>query len=152
MHGEAGLRKRTDEWSDGEVPTIYPDGGLPRGAAPKFDGPPVAPELLPPPQGVPGDPGPTFQKNNTSSLEQPAVLPSETPRGILSPMAAQRACYPAAAQPAGVQPATYEQPIAPAAGYAPGGFMPGGFMPGGFVPQANPPASPPSPQGPWYHN
>ena len=34
MYGEAGLRRRTDEWTDGEVPVVYPDNGpLPAGAA-----------------------------------------------------------------------------------------------------------------------
>ena len=27
IYGEAGLRRRTDEWTDGEVPVIYPDAG-----------------------------------------------------------------------------------------------------------------------------
>ena len=27
IYGEAGLRRRTDEWTDGEVPVIYPDSG-----------------------------------------------------------------------------------------------------------------------------
>jgi type II secretory pathway component GspD/PulD (secretin) len=153
MYGEAGLRKRTDVWSDDEVPTIYPDGGGPPAApAPKFEGRPVAPESLPPAPGVPTQFGPTSQMNNSNSLEQPAALPPDAPRGILSPMAAQPAGYPAAPQPAAVQPATYDQPGAPASGAVPSGFMPGGFAPGGPAPQPYPGAPPPPPQRPWYPN
>ena len=27
IYGEAGLRRRTDQWTDAEVPVVYPDGG-----------------------------------------------------------------------------------------------------------------------------
>ena len=42
IYGEAGLRRRTDVWTDGEVPVIYPDAGpLPAGSQP------AAPEVIP---------------------------------------------------------------------------------------------------------
>ena len=49
IYGEAGLRRRTDEWTDGEVPVIYPDGGpLPVGSQP------AGPEVIPTPSSQPG--------------------------------------------------------------------------------------------------
>jgi len=48
IYGEAGLRRRTDEWTDGEVPVIYPDAGPhPAGS------PPTGPEVVPAPNGQP---------------------------------------------------------------------------------------------------
>jgi len=34
IHGEAGLRQRTDAWADSEVTTIYPDGKIPSAEVP----------------------------------------------------------------------------------------------------------------------
>ncbi len=51
IYGEAGLRRRTDEWTDGEVPVIYPDAGpLPAG------GQPAGPEVIPTPNSQPVGP------------------------------------------------------------------------------------------------
>ena len=48
IYGEAGLRKRSDEWTDGEVPVIYPDSGpLPVGNQP------AGPEVIPTPNSQP---------------------------------------------------------------------------------------------------
>ena len=51
IYGEAGLRRRTDEWTDGEVPVIYPDSGpLPVNRQPS------GPETIPAPNSQPGSP------------------------------------------------------------------------------------------------
>ena len=46
--------------------------------------------------------------------DQPGAQPPGGPRGILDPITAQQAWYPAPAPPAGAQPATYTQPVHPA--------------------------------------
>ncbi|HWB10503.1 MAG TPA: secretin N-terminal domain-containing protein [Pirellulales bacterium] len=57
LHGEAGLRNRSDEWLDKEIPTIYPDMD-PTGAAgeavPMPPGQPVSPKSAPPRLQFPG--------------------------------------------------------------------------------------------------
>src|SRR5208283_5187927 len=51
IYGEAGLRRRTDVWTDGEVPVVYPDAGpLPTGSQPK------GPEMIPTPNSQPAGP------------------------------------------------------------------------------------------------
>jgi len=51
IYGEAGLRRRTDEWTDGEVPVIYPDSGpLP------VNRQPAGPEAIPAPTSQPAGP------------------------------------------------------------------------------------------------
>ncbi len=48
IYGEAGLRRRSDHWTDAEVPVVYPDGG----PAPAAGGP----EVIPTPANLPVGP------------------------------------------------------------------------------------------------
>jgi type II secretion system protein D len=49
IHGDAGLRTRTDDWSDAETQTVYPD----MKPIPAPDGMNAGPELVPTPAGAP---------------------------------------------------------------------------------------------------
>ena len=52
IYGEAGLRKRGDDYTNNEVPVIYPDNGpLPVGNQPR------GPEVIPAPNSQPTGPG-----------------------------------------------------------------------------------------------
>jgi type II secretory pathway component GspD/PulD (secretin) len=143
LHGEAGLRNRSDAWSDSEVPTVYPDGSPPGASKPS------GLELLPTPQAIPDPPGAAgsaLRQNNSAVLGQPGAPPPGAPPGILNPVSVQQGWYPGAAPPTGVQPATYNQPAAP----WPAGAQ-GPPPPGSFAPQASPPGPQSSPE-PWYRN
>ncbi|MGD0900333.1 MAG: hypothetical protein ABR915_21075, partial [Thermoguttaceae bacterium] len=113
LYGEAGLRKRCDNWSDGEVPTTYPDES-PMAVPPvKGNGKPGTPELLPipqPSQDPPGPNGPAARQDTGGPLVQPSPWPPDAPRGIVDPMAARQPWPPVPPQPPGVQPVIYNQP------------------------------------------
>jgi general secretion pathway protein D len=76
IYGEAGLRRRTDEWSDAEVPVVYPDGipcPLPE------PGKPAAPETIPTPTSQPtsqpaGPAGGAPQNPPHAELQNPSPL------------------------------------------------------------------------------
>lgn len=71
LHGEAGLRGRSDEWLDKEIPTIYPDMD-PTGAA-------TAPEAVPTPAGQPAQLMPPVQGPPPRMQMQGPVRPSGPP-------------------------------------------------------------------------
>jgi hypothetical protein len=117
IYGEAGLRRRTDVWTDGEVPVIYPDSGsLPPGSQP------AGPETIPAPNSQPAGPA-----KPTAPMPAPSPAPAPPPSpasgsGASEPMlidpsastgrfsAPQQGPY--GAQPQGpgpaVQPANYQ--------------------------------------------
>ena len=90
IYGEAGLRRRCDEWSDGEVPVIYPDGG-PR----PVDKQPAGPEAVPTPSGEP------------SGNAKPAPRLMPPPEAPVVPQSARYGTQPQPPVP-GVQPANYQ--------------------------------------------
>jgi hypothetical protein len=95
IYGEAGLRKRTDPWTDAETKVIYPDMKPQKGLLlPGQDG---APEQVPTPAG------------------QPAIAPrpmADSPDAEPSPsLAPPQARYLPPDGPGGVQPAFYQQPV-----------------------------------------
>jgi type II secretion system protein D len=117
MHGEAGLRRRTDEWTDGEVPVIYPDSGpLPVGKQP------AGPEMIPTPNSQPASPSSPAPQAPAPSADgsgaPPVVAPSPTDpsasiRRLPAPQQAQYGAQPQSSPP-GVQPANYNyQPQQP---------------------------------------
>ena len=79
MHGEAGLRNKTDDWLDSEVPTIYPDMD-PTGGT-------MGAEQVPPPPGMPNRPAPPAQRSSPRG-SGPMIAP---PQRTLPPPAAQGA-------------------------------------------------------------
>jgi general secretion pathway protein D len=114
MYGEAGLRRRCDQWSDSEVPVVYPDNG----PAPVN---PPAPEVIPAPKNLlQGPAGSSMQMPAPPSAGSPAYLAPAAPMpdaGPTDPVAAyrnapvQQAQYQAAPQAApAVQPAYYAPP------------------------------------------
>jgi type II secretion system protein D len=118
IYGEAGLRRRTDLWTNGEVPVIYPDGAPlgPGGSQP------AGPEVIPTPTSQPVGPG------NPPPPQAPAAPPASGPgplpgSGPVSPdPSAATSRFPAPQQPAygaqygtqppaavpGVQPVNYQ--------------------------------------------
>src|SRR4029079_11935801 len=46
LHGEAGLRSRCDQWSEGEMESVYPNAMPPEGVLP-LSSPPTAPGCVP---------------------------------------------------------------------------------------------------------
>ncbi len=78
-HGEAGLRTRRDEWSDAEVPVIYPDAKPGANAVP-HGGKPGATETIPTPAPA-----------HTSPTTSPAAPGPAAPSGAVLPPAAEPA-------------------------------------------------------------
>ena len=75
MYGEAGLRRRTDEWTDGEVPVIYPDAGpLPVGSQP------AGPEMIPTPNSQPA--GPRAARRRRRACRAASRQPAPAPRPL----------------------------------------------------------------------
>lgn len=114
IFGEAGLRRRTDLWTDGEVPVIYPDNGpLPAG------GQPAGPEMIPVPASQPAGPAkPAPQAPAPAGgLGGPAIIqpiapdPSAAMRRFSVPQQGEYG-VPYGTQPPvpapGVQPANYQ--------------------------------------------
>ncbi len=123
IYGEAGLRRRTDVWTDGEVPVVYPDAGpLPVGSQP------AGPEVIPAPGGAPGTPGsptgslrPMPQPPLAAPANGPTAPPSIEP--VPSDPSAASGRFPAPQQPAyGTQYGTQPQP--PASGVQPANYQP----------------------------
>jgi general secretion pathway protein D len=104
MHGDGGLRKRTDDWSDAEMQVVYPD--MKRTVGP--DGKPLGPEAIPVPAGAPvGKPRPEpTPVAPPAATSRPAPLPAD-------PSANTRGGPP---YPNTAQPANYQEP---AVGQAP---------------------------------
>ena len=159
MYGEAGLRKRTDEWSDKEVPVIYPDSGpLP------VSGQPAGPEMIPTPNSQPAGAGAKPAAPTPASPVQAPVAPaadgSVTPPPVAplpgDPSAAMQRLPatqpppywgPAQAPAAGVQPVAYQpqswqasNAAQPAVYQVPGAERPASF---GGPPPSNDQQSPP---------
>lgn len=112
LYGEAGLRRRTDEWTDGEVPVIYPDAGpQPAGS------PPTGSEVVPAPNGQPvgrlkplhGNPAaPRAAEPGAPPLIEPIETdPSVWIRRSSAPQQARYETETPALTP-GVQPANYQ--------------------------------------------
>jgi hypothetical protein len=133
LYGEAGLRKRTDEWSDAETKVIYPDLKQQPGSLPSLDSvpepvpapagapsgqPAIAPQAANPPLPTPSrGPRPAAASNNDSLPGDPnaAVRYGRPPQQAQYPSYLPPA-YPNMAQPAAYQqPAPGQQPV-----YAPG--------------------------------
>jgi type II secretion system protein D len=137
IYGEAGLRRRTDEWSDAETRTIFPDAKQqPLPPAPQI-GRPVGPELLPAPQGVPN--GPAKPPLPTPTPAQPGpTLPGlrlPEPSGAAPPVSGTSVPGPPAPMPPSL-------PATPALGYyAPQAAQPAILA----VPMAGPQAQPAQP-------
>ena len=132
IYGEAGLRRRSDEWTDGEVPVIYPDSGpLPASRQP------AGPETIPTPNSQPGGPtAPSSAAPPTPQAEKPArpacartaqtdpsvssrpfPAPQQAPYGVAQQMptpGVQAASYQPQPWQAGntAQPAFYQAPVA----------------------------------------
>ena len=114
IYGEAGLRRRSDVWTDGEVPTIYPDAGpLPVGSQP------AGPEAIPTPSSQPtGSPQAAPPGQSTPPADK-SVAPTSMGTLPTDPSAAtgrfpapQSAPYGdrSLAPTAAVQPANYRSP------------------------------------------
>jgi hypothetical protein len=111
IYGEAGLRRRSDVWTDGEVPVVYPDAGpLP------VDRQPAAPEVIPAPTSQPAGPGmpptptpagpPALQPGGPPPSGPIQPDPSAAMRPYAPPQAVQYGAEPPAPLP-GVQPADF---------------------------------------------
>ena len=81
--GEAGLRKRTDEWSDAETQVVYPDAKPVVGP----DGKALSPEAIPVPQGAP-----TEAPKGEAKPGGAAPTPPRRSGGPGSPVRWRRAC------------------------------------------------------------
>jgi len=112
IYGEAGLRRRTDEWTDGEIPAIYPDAGpQPAGSQP------TGPDVVPAPNGQPVGrlkpmPRTPAAPQSGESGAPPLIQPIETDpsvwiRRFPAPQQARYGDQPQAQAP-GVQPANYQ--------------------------------------------
>jgi type II secretion system protein D len=122
IYGEAGLRRRTDVWTDGEVPVIYPDSGpLPASSQP------ASPETIPTPSSQPAGPArpaapvpspvpAPMSSPAPASVPAPAPSPAASSSSI-APMpndtmsrygAPQQGPYGAGPQSPSVQPASYQ--------------------------------------------
>ena len=114
IYGEAGLRKRTDQWSDAETAVIYPDAKPapatqpgPRAPLEPIPVPTPAPASKPavkPPAGGPAAAAPPGDPNAAMRQawpQQQAQYPSNPPGATGSA---------SAGYPSGVQPANYQQP------------------------------------------
>ena len=165
MYGEAGLRRRTDVWTDGEVPVIYPDSGaLPPSSQP------AGPETIPTPSSQPASPAkplapvpaPVPAPSGASGASEPMLIDPSASTGRFS--VPQQGPYGVQPQSPGVQPASYQpQPWqqgpfgvpsqSPAPGVEPANYQPRPWQQGpyGAPTQAPPPAVQPTsyqPQ-PW---
>jgi len=126
IFGEAGLRRRTDEWTDGEVPVIYPDAGpLP------VNRQPAGPETIPAPNSQPAGPAKPAPQAPAPSAEgsgaPPVAAPMPTdPSASFRYSAPQQAQY--GAQPQ--SPMAGAQPYAPTAGVQPVNYQPQPWQPG----------------------
>ena len=114
VHGESGLRGRSDEWTDAETTTVYPDKN------------PIAPEVVPTPaksavkSELPSPPKPPqanvepFSRRSTSAA---AALPGLAPRvskpepGVLPPAPAVPAQIPTIARQMPANTAPYPVPM-----------------------------------------
>jgi len=105
LYGEAGLRRRTDEWSDAEVPVVYPDTH-PKPASRAPQGAPAGSEVIPTPSGIPqGNPFPPAPGPPAAS---PAASPAAgTQLRFLGPAPGQST---PPVDPGAVQPAMYQPP------------------------------------------
>jgi hypothetical protein len=98
IHGEAGLRQRSDGWSDAETQVVYPDMKPIIGP----DGKTGGPEMIPAPSGVPTDkPQPTAKPEAVPSAV-PSVPPQPNPPA--PPNSSDGLSYPHE-----IQPATYQE-------------------------------------------
>jgi len=119
--GDIGVRSRTDEWSDSETPTVYPDGNprMPNGqsgASPGSGAPTPAPmpapertpQMLESPPGPGAKPGaPAGGERKSTSRNVPTLAPPASAQGRRPwPTLGPRADSPPAAR--GVQPAVYD--------------------------------------------
>ena len=96
IYGEAGLRRRSDHWTDAEVPVVYPDGG----PAPAAGGP----EVIPTPANLPvGPTTPALQAPRAQAPASQTPAPQPANQGPTPPM-------PTAPQPSG---AMDNSPLAP---------------------------------------
>ena len=106
IYGEAGLRRRTDEWSDGEIRVIYPDSK----STPATESKEGGPELLPAPSGQP-TPAPRSGDAEPVPADPSAALPPRGPQQAMYQPPVQSPGYaPASSNTA--QPAMYQQPAA----------------------------------------
>jgi hypothetical protein len=115
IYGEAGLRKRCDEWTDNEVPVIYPDNGpLPVSSQPK------APEVIPAPNSQPTGPASPATQAPAAPMPMQAPTAPMPPRPQADGLRAPPLSEPAAGDPSasigryapqpaqyGAQPAQY---------------------------------------------
>jgi general secretion pathway protein D len=161
VYGEAGLRKRTDTWSDAEIQTIYPDAksGQP---VPGKNGVPGGPELVPAPAGVPNGapqtappplpgqlPGP-LGAAPAGGVGDPSGRPAAGPQTQPQPSGTElrvrtpeQAVSPSSARFGPIQPVGYRGPAAPAAPALPAqpSPLPGPAQPAVYPPPGNPPAN-----------
>ncbi len=133
IYGEAGLRRRTDAWTDGEVPVIYPDSG-----PQPVNNQPAGPETIPAPSSQPTGaakpaapiptPVPAPLPASGSGANEPVLADPSASMGRPSapqqgPYGAQPQVPPPAVQPAGYQPQPWQQgnPAQPAVYQGPPG-------------------------------
>jgi hypothetical protein len=121
IYGDAGLRGRGDEWTEGEVPTIFPDE--------QPTGQPLPIEPIPTPSGTPSQPS-AGGRGLRSPAPSPAPPPSD-PSAAMQYGALQQVEYQAMPNPA----------VAPPAGNQPGAWQPAGAAQPAVY-QAPPPAPP----------
>jgi type II secretion system protein D len=121
MYGEAGLRRRTDDWTDSEVPVIYPDSGpLPA------SGQPAGPEMVPAPSAQPAGPGAAKPAAPAPAAPVPSPTSPSAGGGVTPQPVAPMPGDPSAAMqrlPA-TQPPQYWAPQSPAAGVQPAAYQP----------------------------
>jgi general secretion pathway protein D len=129
MFGEAGLRKRSDEWSDAETKVIYPDMKRQPSSLPSADS---LPEPIPAPAGQPAQtphlatpPGsspssgrmplmPTPQTSRPFAPNPGDSLPGDGSADARSRLPQQQTQYSSAWPPASasnVQPVVYQEPV-----------------------------------------
>ena len=114
IYGEAGLRQRTDGWSDAEVPVVYPDlkqmphnGG---GKGPEtIPTPPATPEAIPAPPTAPM-PTPAGARPATPAQGEPATDAQSAWPVRPWPQQTPAPASPPPANPDAAQPAVYRQP------------------------------------------
>jgi hypothetical protein len=77
IHGDAGLRGRTDDWSDSETQVVYPDAKPITGP----DGKAAGAEAIPAPPGIPEDKLKSNSKSRTTAPQAPMPVPTPAPAG-----------------------------------------------------------------------
>lgn len=106
VHGPSGLRSRSDEWTDGEVPTVYPDVD-PQGMLPEGElllEPPFEPgSVVVPPGAQFAPPGPVLEGPQMGPPLGPPVEAVPAPQ----PTPEQSGQYRAGHAPRQLQPALY---------------------------------------------